>query len=130
MPFILAVDFDGTLFDGDYPEKGNPKVDIINKIKEFKKHGAEIALWTCREEDVLQEAVERSKEQGLEWDAVNDNTPSQKKFMAKVLKENGEVFATRKIFADFYLDDKAMNLDIFLKINVKETCDAFRNRHS
>lgn len=32
MAFILAVDFDGTLFSGSYPEQGEPKHDIINKL--------------------------------------------------------------------------------------------------
>jgi len=128
MPFILACDYDGTIVeDADFDEEGAFKDDIIFKIKEFKAHGAEIALWTCREKDSLKRAVERCKEQGLEFDAVNDNTPSQKKYMEEKAKE-GDIFALRKIFADFYLDDKALNLDIFLKIDVAATCKTFVNR--
>lgn len=124
MPFILAIDYDNTLFEGSYPEIGKPKTDIINKVKEFKKNKAEIVLWTCREDKSLAEAIKRCKEVGLEFDAINENTPSQQKYMAKKLKE-GEIFATRKIFADFYLDDKSYNLDYFMKIKVKETCKNF-----
>ena len=128
MPFILAVDYDGTLFESSYPEKGAPKQDIIDKVKEFKRHGAEIALWTCRSEgQVLEEAIQRCKEVGIELDAVNDNVPSQKRYMEEQ-KKKGAMFALRKIFADFYLDDYAYNLEHFLSINVEETCKKFANK--
>jgi len=127
MPFILAVDYDGTLFNGSWPEGGSPKLDIVNKVKEFKKCGAEIVLWTCREGVSLEEALKRCKEEiDLEFDAVNLTAPSQVEYVKERLAE-GEVFATRKIFANFYLDDRSHNLEFFLKINVKATCDRFKN---
>ena len=127
MPFILSVDYDNTLFEGSYPDKGKPKTDVINKVKEFEKHNAEIVLWTCREGKTLDEAVKRCKQEGLVFDAVNSNAPSQLKYMAKRRKE-GEIFATRKIYADFYLDDKAYNIDYFMKIKVEKTCRNFVHR--
>jgi hypothetical protein len=123
MAFILAVDFDGTLFEGSYPEKGEPKLDIIEKVKEFKKYGSEIILWTCREAKPLEEAIERCKEHGLEFDAINENTPSELAYMKEKYDNEGEIFATRKIYADFYLDDKSHNLDFFLDIHVQATCE-------
>jgi histidinol phosphatase-like enzyme len=127
MPFILAVDFDGTLCDDVFPEQGDFKEDILNKVKEFKKHGAEIILWTCREGKSLDEAVKRCKDEGLEFDAVNDNVSDQKDYMEEKKKE-GEMLALRKIYADFYVDDKAMNLEIFLNISVESTCKNFADR--
>jgi len=127
MSFILAIDYDGTLFEGTWPQKGEPMQDIIDKVQAFKKNGAELVLWTCREGVSLEEATKRCKEIGLEFDAVNENVPSQLEYM-KERAEHGEIFATRKIFADFYLDDKAMNLDFFRKINVKETCESYHSR--
>ena len=127
MPFILAVDYDDTLFEGSWPDLGDPKQDIIDKVKEFKANGAELVLWTCREGVSLEEAEKRCAEVGLEWDGVNTNAPSQLEYMAERKKE-GEIFATRKIYADFYVDDKAKNLDIFLKINVEKTCRSFSDR--
>jgi hypothetical protein len=126
MPFVLAVDYDSTLFSGSYPEQGDPKQDVIDKVKEFKDNKAEIILWTCREGKSLKEAIERCKEVGLEFDAVNSNAPSQLKYMEEKKKE-GEIFATRKIFANFYLDDRAYNIDFFLKIDAKSTCERFNN---
>jgi hypothetical protein len=127
MPFILSCDYDGTLFSGSYPEKGEPKQDVIDKVKEFKNTGlCEIILWTCREDKSLEEALIRCKEVGLEFDAVNENAPSQLKYMEEKKKE-GEIFATRKIFANFYLDDRSYNIDFFLKIDAKSTCERFNN---
>lgn len=127
MPFILSVDYDGTLFEGSWPKKGKPKWDIINKVKEFKKHNAEIILWTCREGVSLKEALKRCAEVDLKFDAINENSKSQLKYMKRKM-EQGEEFATRKIFADFYVGDDTMNLDIFLKIKVLETCRRFEKR--
>ena len=126
MPFVLAVDYDDTLFKGSFPEKGSPKLDIIEKVKQFKECGAEIVLWTCREGWLLEEAVNRCKDFGIEFDAVNEIVRSQKEFMKQQL-EIGNEFSTHKIFANFYLDDRAYNLDFFLKINVKAICDKFNN---
>lgn len=127
MPFILAVDYDGTLFTGSYPEKGPPNQKIIDKVKKFIECGAEVVLWTCRDKEVLKEAVERCKEAGLEFVAINDNAPSNKTYMEEEAKK-GNIFATRKIYADFYLDDKAYNLDYFLTIDVEKTCKSFEER--
>ena len=128
MPYILAVDYDGTLFKGSWPERGDPREEVIDKVKEFKACGAEIVLWTCREGVSLEEALERCKQEGLEFDAINDNAPSQLDYMRERALD-GEVFAIRKIFADFYLDDRAHNIDLFLKINAKATCELKESRN-
>lgn len=126
--FNLAVDYDGTLFEGMYPEKGEPKLDVIAKTKEFIDAGAEVALWTCREGKALKEAVERCKEHGLIFTSVNDNTPSQHEYNRNLKMDGGEAFAQRKIYADLYVDDKAPgSIDFFLKINVKKTMKNFED---
>ena len=127
MAFILAVDYDGTLFEGSYPDKGAPKQDIIYKVKEFQNHGAEIVLWTCRGGKPLQEAVDRCMEEvGLEFDAINDNAPSNREWIEGE-RANGQEFCDKKIFANFYVDDRAKNLDIFLRIDVEKTCESHKN---
>ena len=123
--FILAIDFDGTLFEGSWPGIGSPKQGVIDKVKEFQETGlCELVLWTCREGVSLEQALNRCEEVGLKFDSVNSNAPSQLKYMEEKAAQ-GEIFATRKIFADFYLDDKSYNIDIFLRINVEETCKKF-----
>ena len=128
MSFIIAVDYDGTLFEGSFPELGAPKRDVIDKVMRFKKHGAEIVLWTCRESGSLDEAIDRCNEEGLIFDAINSNAPSQIEYMQKML-EKGEVFATKKIYADIYVDDRAPgSIDFFLSIDVEKTCENYEDR--
>lgn len=96
---IFAVDFDGTLCKNAWPEIGEPETEMIKNIKKLRQDGHEIILWTCREGDDLEKAVSWCADQGLTFDAVNDN-----------LERIKELFGgnSRKIVADFYIDDKAL----------------------
>lgn len=99
LPFIIAVDFDGTLVEDKYPEIG-PKIDLVfEAVKRWKRMGYKIVLWTCRDGEPLKEAVSFCLNNGLVFDAVNRNIP-----------EVVELFQndTRKVYANFYLDDKNM----------------------
>lgn len=96
----IAVDFDGTLHSGSYPFIGNPNLDLIQKLIEGRKNGDKVILWTCREDALLETAVEWCKTYGLEFDAVNDNLP-------------GDHANPRKIFADVYIDDRALPRERF-----------------
>lgn len=97
---VYAVDFDGTLCESVWPGIGAPNMSLINHLIKRREQGNKIILWTCREGVRLQEAVEWCKEYGLEFDAVNDN-----------LQELKDEFGNnpRKIYADCYIDDKAVN---------------------
>jgi len=99
---IYAVDFDGTLCEKRYPSIGNPISTVINFVKEAKQKGDKIILWTSRIDDELEDALKWCAEQGLEFDAVNEN-----------LKETIEKWGTdpRKLTADYFIDDKQINLD-------------------
>lgn len=97
LPYIVAVDFDGTLCENMFPKIGAPKNDMIQAIKEYKSYGWKIILWTCRNNEHLTKAVDWCKAHGLEFDAINTNLPEVQKVFG------GD---TRKIFADVYIDDK------------------------
>ena len=94
---VFAVDFDGTLCESVWPGIGAPNIALINRLIKRRDRGDKIILWTCREGERLQEAVEWCKGHGLEFDAVNDN-----------LQELKDEFENnpRKIAADVYIDDK------------------------
>lgn len=96
---ILAVDFDGTLCFSQWPELGKPNFSLIEKLKKHKYDGDKLILWTCRQGENLDAAVKWCSENGLYFDAVNDN-----------LQEIKEIFGnnSRKITADFYIDDKSV----------------------
>lgn len=97
LPYIVAVDFDGTLCENAFPEIGKPKQEVIDAVKEYQKYGWKTILWTCRNKGYLDRAVAWCELHGLKFDAINENLP-----------EVEEVFGgyTRKIFADAYIDDK------------------------
>lgn len=95
---IYAVDFDGTLCEYMWPDIGEPNTEIIEYIRFAQRCGVKLILWTCRQGKALEEAVEWCKQQGLEFDAVNENLP-------EVIEEFGG--DTRKIFANRYIDDRA-----------------------
>ena len=99
---IYAVDFDGTLCSYKWPDIGIPNKPLIYILAEKRKHGHSVILWTCRVGDKLKEAVDWCKEQGLEFDAINENIPEiRKKFDTD----------SRKIFANVYIDDRAVAPD-------------------
>lgn len=98
LPYIVAVDFDGTLCENAFPEIGAPKQGIIDIIKEYQSYGWKTILWTCRNYESLEQAVEWCKQHGLVFDAVNENLPEVQEFFG-----SGD---TRKVFADAYIDDK------------------------
>lgn len=97
---VIAVDFDGTLFKDKYPLVGEPIYPVINYIKQVRKEGNKIILWTCRQGQDLAVALEACNQIGLAFDAVNCN-----------LNEHIEYYNgndSRKINADLYIDDKSI----------------------
>lgn len=72
---VIAVDFDGTLCKQAWPEIGEENEILIEHLKEQQAAGARLILWTNREGDLLEEAVEWCKAHGLTFDTVNANLP-------------------------------------------------------
>ena len=97
-----AVDFDGTLCQSMYPKIGAARQNIIDYVKSLKADGNKVILWTCRVGDKLDEAVAWCSERGIEFDGINEN------FQDVIDAYGGD---TRKVVADVYLDDKALNTD-------------------
>ena len=103
---IIAVDFDGTLFEeAEFPNYGKPNLLLIQDCIDRRKRGDKIILWTSRCNDgfvpgALDMAVEACKKYGLEFDAVNDNVQET----IDKYKVNG-----MKVYADIYIDDHSLN---------------------
>ena len=102
---IFAFDFDGTICRHAFPRIGAPKYDTIDLIKKLKKDGHKIILWTCRDGRYLREAVDWSEKHGIVYDAVNENV------------EGINFKTSKKIFANIYVDDRALNVDDIRKID-------------
>jgi hypothetical protein len=92
----IAVDFDGTIVEHQYPEIGKEKLFAFQTLKELEKKGARLILWTFRTGPELEAAVEYCRKNGIEFYAVNKNYP----------EEIPDESVSRKIDADLYIDDK------------------------
>ena len=98
-PEVFAVDFDGTLCENRWPDIGKPIHDMIDWVKQLRQKGHKIILWTCRDKMALVYALTWCADHGLFFDAVNDNLEDHK------LRFGGN---SRKILADYYIDDGAV----------------------
>jgi hydroxymethylpyrimidine pyrophosphatase-like HAD family hydrolase len=92
----IAIDFDGTIVEHEYPGIGKEKLFAFQTLKELEKMGARLILWTFRTGKELDEAVEYCRKNGIEFYAVNKNYPEE------IFDET----VSRKINADIYIDDK------------------------
>ena len=93
---IIAVDFDGTIVEHEYPKIGKPipfALDVLKKLQQEERHT--LLLWTVREGKLLDDAVDYCAKNGIEFYAVNKNYPEE---------EMGD--NPRKLMADIFIDDK------------------------
>lgn len=72
---IITVDFDGTLCENKYPEIGKPNTEVIEHVKQMKSEGAKIILCTNRVNDKLDDAINWCSNNGIIFDAVNEDLP-------------------------------------------------------
>jgi len=95
---IIAVDFDGTIVEHAYPQIGKPIPFAIDTLKRLQKEEHQIILWSVREGELLQQAVDYCKERGLEFYAVNSNFPDETAIH--------DGLTARKLTADLFIDDR------------------------
>ena len=99
----IAIDFDGCLCANAYPEIGEPNWPVIRRAQAEQRAGAGLILWTCREDQLLQEAVAACEGWGLTFDAVNESLPD----WIEAFKNR-----PRKVGASEYWDDKAARIPV------------------
>ncbi len=94
---IIAIDFDGTLHLGKFPNIGVPSPDAIKIMKQLKADGHYLIINTARSGDDLINAVNWLLEKDIPFDRINDNHPG-----------NVEKYGSnsRKIYAHLYIDDR------------------------
>ena len=92
----LCVDIDGTLLESDGSYKagkfGKPRKDVVDKVRELKKKGIRVVLYTARPQEDQKGIIDHLMKIGL-YDLFDEI-------------ESGE-----KPCAFAYLDDKALNCD-------------------
>ena len=100
-PYIVAVDFDGTLCEDSWPDIGEENRVLLDIIPMLQKLGVLVVLWTCREGEALEAAEDWCGRRGVRFDAVNENCGC----IVELFRWN-----TRKIHADEYWDDRAVSI--------------------
>ena len=111
---IIAVDFDGVLVQSAFPKIGEPDHEMVDLVRLLiQKSDVEVVLWTSRVDQPLEDAIVWCEQMGLTFDAINDNAPSNKRKYGKIYP-NG----TRKVYADYYLDDHNMGYSRQMAIDI------------
>lgn len=110
-PYIIAVDFDGTLATSAFPKIGRPIPEVIKFCKQQKELGNYLILYTNRHDEHLAEAIAWCTNIGLTFDAVNENLPHMIEYFGS---------DTRKIFANYYIDDRAVTVETIKAGEFKE----------
>jgi len=111
----IAVDFDGTVVDHQFPSIGAPVPGAIEWMKKFHELGAHLILYTMRSDgqragDVLTEAVDYLKDQGVQLFAVNAN-PHQESWTT-----------SPKVYAHYYIDDAAAGTPLIRPDGFENPC--------
>ena len=94
----IAVDFDGTIVEHRYPQIGEEIPFAVDTLKMLVQDHHKLILWSVREGELLEAAVDWCKERGLEFYAVNRDYPEE-------TVDNNPHFS-RKIKVDLFIDDR------------------------
>jgi hypothetical protein len=94
--YTIAVDFDGTIVEDEYPKIGKPIIFAFDTLKKLQEKGHRLILWTYRNGRALEEAVQFCKDNGIAFYAVNKSFP----------EEEFDPKYSRKINADYFIDDR------------------------
>jgi len=92
----IAVDFDGTIAEDEYPKIGKAKLFAFETLKKLQEQGHRLILWTYRNGSTLDDAVAFCKKNGITFYAVNKSFP----------EEEFDPKYSRKINADIFIDDR------------------------
>lgn len=95
---IVAIDFDGTIAEHEFPEIGPEVPGAIDRLKSWQRQGHRLMLWTMRSGDTLEQAVQWCAERGLHFWAVNENPEQQDTGWS----------TSNKQYAHRYIDDAAV----------------------
>lgn len=96
----IAVDFDGTIAEHEFPGIGPPVPGAFEWLKKWKQAGAVLILWTMRSDHpmsgtILSDAVNFCREHGVEFDGINEGPGDR------------EWTTSPKAHAKVYVDDAA-----------------------
>lgn len=92
---LIAVDFDGSIVRHEYPRVGRPIDGAIEWMKKWSQAGAKLILWTMRDKEELDDAIQYCADNGVTFYSHNSN-PMQSSWTT-----------SPKCYAHLYVDDAA-----------------------
>jgi len=95
----IAVDFDGTIVEHRYPEIGRELPFATDTLKMLIKDRHKLILWTVREGQLLDDAINWCRERGVEFYAVNKDYPEE-------TTANNPHFSRKLNSIDYWIDDR------------------------
>lgn len=98
----IAVDFDGTIVEHQYPAIGKERPFATATLRKLIEDGHKLILWSVREGELLDEAIQWCAERGVTFYAVNQNFDED---------QQGETTETNKAFSrklkvSLFIDDR------------------------
>ena len=96
----IAIDFDGTIVTDKYPRIGSELPFATQTLRQLIADRHKLILWTVREGQLLDEAIEWCKKRGVEFYAINKDYPEED-------KERNRHYS-RKLKADLFIDDRGI----------------------
>lgn len=100
-PKYVAIDFDGTIVEDNYPGIGDMKPFAKNVINKFVEQGGRVLIHTCRDGEHEEKVKNFLKSRMVSFHTINENHPEM---MAKYKND------PRKLGADLYIDDKGLGI--------------------
>ena len=94
----IAVVFDGTIVEHKYPQIGRELPFATETLRRLIEDRHQLILWTVREGELLQEAIDWCHERGVDFYAVNNDYPEE-------TRESNNHFS-RKLKVDYFIDDR------------------------
>lgn len=97
---IIAVDFDGTCVEHDYPSVGIDVEGAVEVLRAIVAKRHRLILFTMRSGSKLDDAVKWFRDRKIELWGINEN-PEQREWTS-----------SPKVYADLYIDDSAIGCPI------------------
>lgn len=112
---VIGVDFDGTIVTENFPGIGEIKQRTVDLMHTAIKAGHTVIIWTCRTGQHADEARNFLIDNNIPFHYFNDNPEDPWRKAGSTGK---------KIFCNYYLDDRAIHVDdidkLFKKISEEE----------
>jgi hypothetical protein len=97
---IIAVDFDGTCVEHDYPSVGMDVEGAVEVLRAIVAKRHRLILFTMRSGSKLDDAVKWFRDRKIELWGINEN-PEQREWTS-----------SPKVYADLYIDDSAIGCPV------------------